>query len=296
MAAVVMLQARWRRKGRSPLQGSGLDPWAPRREDSKGSEPDSWGDFRSLTEAPIARLESLDEMESLSVSSWQRKPNHKIPPTSPLPLALPALPTPPPPPPPPHIPTHFMHEATHGRLSALAPISVAMFSNALTSIIACITSTFSVSYMYYVFPLICSSPKYSKDSCGSVYGVKMNVYSKIYSYIGNWREYLFFCIFIQWNVLLYFICIYNILKCLNLSLQLSIKNLYCSLNLFSLCNNYDFLLKYGIIVIMKYVIIKYYYMYSLVKVAPSLPPSLHPSQSVSMISTHWTKFLYLWAS
>ncbi|MPC29375.1 hypothetical protein E2C01_022605 [Portunus trituberculatus] len=67
MAAVVLPQARWRRKCRSPLQGSALDPWAPRREDSKGSEPDSWGDFRSLTEAPIARLESLDEMESLSV-------------------------------------------------------------------------------------------------------------------------------------------------------------------------------------------------------------------------------------
>lgn len=85
MAAVVLPQARWRRKCRSPLQGSALDPWAPRREDSKGSEPDSWGDFRSLTEAPIARLESLDEMESLSVSSWQRKPNHRNPPPTPSP-------------------------------------------------------------------------------------------------------------------------------------------------------------------------------------------------------------------
>lgn len=69
MAGVVLLQARWRRKCRSPLQGAAIDPWAPRREDSRGSEPESWGDFRSLTEAPIARLESLDEMESLSVSS-----------------------------------------------------------------------------------------------------------------------------------------------------------------------------------------------------------------------------------
>ncbi|XP_050719630.1 potassium voltage-gated channel unc-103-like isoform X23 [Eriocheir sinensis] len=69
-----LTQARWRRKCRSPLQGSALDPWAPRREDSKGSEPDSWGDFRSLTEAPIARLESLDEMESLSERSREASP------------------------------------------------------------------------------------------------------------------------------------------------------------------------------------------------------------------------------
>ena len=73
-------QARGRRKCRSPQQSIGgpgstgppsssLDPWAPRREDSKGSEPESWGDFRSLTDAPIARLESLDEMESLPVSA-----------------------------------------------------------------------------------------------------------------------------------------------------------------------------------------------------------------------------------
>nr|XP_053642097.1 uncharacterized protein LOC128695454 isoform X3 [Cherax quadricarinatus] len=64
-----LTQARWRRKCRSPLQGAALDPWAPRREDSRGSEPESWGDFRSLTEAPIARLESLDEMESLSLTA-----------------------------------------------------------------------------------------------------------------------------------------------------------------------------------------------------------------------------------
>lgn len=69
MADMTLLQARWRRKCRSPLQGTVIDPWAPRREDSRGSEPESWGDLRSLTEAPIARLESLDEMESLSVSS-----------------------------------------------------------------------------------------------------------------------------------------------------------------------------------------------------------------------------------
>ena len=68
-------QARGRRKCRSPQQSStgGLDPWTPRREDSKGSDPESWGDFRSLTDAPIARLESLDEMESLPVSP--SKPN-----------------------------------------------------------------------------------------------------------------------------------------------------------------------------------------------------------------------------
>ncbi|KAG0721759.1 Potassium voltage-gated channel subfamily H member 6 [Chionoecetes opilio] len=70
-----LTQARWRRKCRSPLQGSALDPWASRREDSsRGSEPDSWGDFRSLTEAPIARLESLDEMESLSERSREASP------------------------------------------------------------------------------------------------------------------------------------------------------------------------------------------------------------------------------
>lgn len=189
MAAVVLPQARWRRKCRSPLQGSALDPWAPRREDSKGSEPDSWGDFRSLTEAPIARLESLDEMESLSVSSWQRKPNHRIPPTHPIPL--PALPTPP------HTRTHFMHESTHCRLMVLAPVSVAMFSNALTSIITCITSTFSVSYMYYVYPDIYSSPNYSKYSCGSV---QINMYSRINSYHMDCKEYLFFCISIKWNM------------------------------------------------------------------------------------------------
>ncbi|XP_063843731.1 potassium voltage-gated channel unc-103-like isoform X19 [Scylla paramamosain] len=77
-----LTQARWRRKCRSPLQGSALDPWAPRREDSKGSEPDSWGDFRSLTEAPIARLESLDEMESLSERSREASPGtsrHSMP-------------------------------------------------------------------------------------------------------------------------------------------------------------------------------------------------------------------------
>ncbi|KAB7508094.1 hypothetical protein Anas_02080, partial [Armadillidium nasatum] len=53
--------ARSRRKSRSPQGVSstpGLDPWTPRRDDS-------WGDFRSLTDAPIARLESLDEMDSL---------------------------------------------------------------------------------------------------------------------------------------------------------------------------------------------------------------------------------------
>ena len=70
-------QAPVRRKCRSPQAGrtSGasstlIDPWGtlPRREDSKSSEPESWGDFKSLTEAPIARLESLDEMESLPVS------------------------------------------------------------------------------------------------------------------------------------------------------------------------------------------------------------------------------------
>ncbi|XP_042228985.1 potassium voltage-gated channel unc-103-like isoform X5 [Homarus americanus] len=69
-----LTQARWRRKCRSPLQGAALDPWAPRREDSRGSEPESWGDFRSLTEAPIARLESLDEMESLSERSREASP------------------------------------------------------------------------------------------------------------------------------------------------------------------------------------------------------------------------------
>lgn len=213
MAAVVLPQARWRRKCRSPLQGSALDPWAPRREDSKGSEPDSWGDFRSLTEAPIARLESLDEMESLSVSSWQRKPNHKIPPTYSIPL--PALPTPP------HTRTHFMHESRHCRLMVLAPVSVAVFSNALTSIITCITSTFSVSYMYYVFPDIYFSLNYSKYSYGSV---QMSMYSKINMFIVDCREYLFFGISIKWNVLFYSICIYDILKCLNLFLQLPVKN------------------------------------------------------------------------
>ncbi|XP_037803688.1 potassium voltage-gated channel subfamily H member 6-like isoform X2 [Penaeus monodon] len=69
-----LTQARWRRKCRSPLQGAAIDPWAPRREDSRGSEPESWGDFRSLTEAPIARLESLDEMESLSERSREASP------------------------------------------------------------------------------------------------------------------------------------------------------------------------------------------------------------------------------
>ncbi|XP_069166937.1 potassium voltage-gated channel unc-103 isoform X5 [Procambarus clarkii] len=69
-----LTQARWRRKCRSPLQGAAHDPWAPRREDSRGSEPESWGDFRSLTEAPIARLESLDEMESLSERSREASP------------------------------------------------------------------------------------------------------------------------------------------------------------------------------------------------------------------------------
>ncbi|XP_068205678.1 potassium voltage-gated channel subfamily H member 6 isoform X1 [Palaemon carinicauda] len=73
-----LTQARWRRKCRSPLQGSALDPWAPRREDSRGSEPESWGDFRSLTEAPIARLESLDEMESLSERSRETSPRTSV--------------------------------------------------------------------------------------------------------------------------------------------------------------------------------------------------------------------------
>ena len=66
---LISIQARGRRKCRSPQQA--LDPWTPRREDSRGSEPESWGDFRSLTDAPIARLESLDEMESLPVSAWK---------------------------------------------------------------------------------------------------------------------------------------------------------------------------------------------------------------------------------
>ncbi|KAF2363752.1 Ion transport domain [Trinorchestia longiramus] len=78
-----LTQARGRRKCRSPQQtGSqqtggtpgSLDPWTPRREDSRGSEPESWGDFRSLTDAPIARLESLDEMESLPETSSEVSP------------------------------------------------------------------------------------------------------------------------------------------------------------------------------------------------------------------------------
>ncbi|CAL4066043.1 unnamed protein product, partial [Meganyctiphanes norvegica] len=73
-----LTQARWRRKCRSPQQPpTGLaDPWTPRaREDSRGSDPDSWGDFRSLTDAPIARLESLDEMESLPEHSHETSPS-----------------------------------------------------------------------------------------------------------------------------------------------------------------------------------------------------------------------------
>ncbi|XP_018011421.1 potassium voltage-gated channel subfamily H member 6 [Hyalella azteca] len=78
-----LTQARGRRKCRSPQQSGSqtggtpgsLDPWAPRREDSKGSEPESWGDFRSLTEAPIARLESLDEMDSLPETLSETSPS-----------------------------------------------------------------------------------------------------------------------------------------------------------------------------------------------------------------------------
>jgi hypothetical protein len=41
-----------------------LQPWTDTsREDSKGSEPDSW----DISEAPIARLESLDEIDRAQV-------------------------------------------------------------------------------------------------------------------------------------------------------------------------------------------------------------------------------------
>jgi len=41
-----------------------LQPWTDTsREDSKGSEPDSW----DMSEAPIARLESLDEIDRAQV-------------------------------------------------------------------------------------------------------------------------------------------------------------------------------------------------------------------------------------
>lgn len=171
MAAVVLPQARWRRKCRSPLQGSALDPWAPRREDSKGSEPDSWGDFRSLTEAPIARLESLDEMESLSVSSWQHKPNHRNPSTYPIPL--PALPTPP------YTCTHFMHESVHCQLMLLAPISVAVFSIALTSTITHITSSFNVFYIYimYIYIYMLQSKLISIYNWNNI-RVQLSIYEK----------------------------------------------------------------------------------------------------------------------
>ncbi|XP_076044307.1 uncharacterized protein LOC143027138 [Oratosquilla oratoria] len=77
----------WRRKCRSPLQSApptsssssgAQDPWAPRREDSRGSDPESWGDFRALTDAPIARLESLDEMESLPERSREPSPSFGV--------------------------------------------------------------------------------------------------------------------------------------------------------------------------------------------------------------------------
>jgi hypothetical protein len=51
-----------------------------RREDSKGSSDgggggigDAW-EFRSALEAPIARLESLDELEGSQVTSWPQGP------------------------------------------------------------------------------------------------------------------------------------------------------------------------------------------------------------------------------
>ena len=57
-----------------PEENSARDSW--KREDSKGSDsgsgPESSWEFHSTLEAPIARLESLDEIEFSQVSGKLR--------------------------------------------------------------------------------------------------------------------------------------------------------------------------------------------------------------------------------